>query len=503
MADRDEATKRAQEKAFECILSLEEDFAKARILLTALFSSFSFGFWSEIIAIRSERDKLAMGAYFATEKLEGVMKESECKREEMNGVLARNIESSQLIIDNQRKLSENSESLPAAEEISRKLSMEATLDTVQSTKEVCEEARAAKRRKQEEHIKQLEREGLKLKRIARRKEECAEYYFGPQSNFEQCCNALKAVSVEEKSPRLLSLSFPWSTFLRLPFFWCCFCEALDMDSGGIALFEIMRWSANLFLAVEEIEKLRGEVECSKSHMLQLESALNMAESTWGSLNGERTSTSASILTEDEIKSLQFQGFDDIKLLMSRWISKNPPPANILGICNPIYLPPPQSGYNLFRPYSYSSPQQDAIQLNSGSKSVAELAPLFLFLLQNQGRLKRIRTVNLVNLPAGFAYYANILVAKALTVSPDISLVGNMHLRRRKTLKQKLEKCEVEIEKTRKTDELNLDTFQHFHKLAKIHEKYQEAVDALRHEQLGRKEAEMILQRVVSIRIYYY
>ncbi|CAL9242529.1 unnamed protein product, partial [Arabidopsis halleri] len=333
-----------------------------RILLTALFSSFSFGFWSEIIAIRSERDKLAMGAYFATGKLEGVMKESECKREEMNGVLARNIESSQLIIDNQRKLSENSESLHAAEEISRKLSMEATLDTVQSTKEVCEEARAAKRRKQEEHIKQLEREGLKLKRIARRKEECAEYYFGPQSNFEQCCNALKAVSVEESKASVAEVLFPWSTFLRLPFFWCCFCEALDMDSGGIALFEIMRsMSVQLRTAKEEIEKLRGEIECSKSHMLQLESALNMAESTRGSLNGERTSTSASILTEDEIKSLQFQaGFDDIKLLMSRWISKNPPPANILGICNPIYLPPPQSGYNLFRPYSYSSPQQDAI-----------------------------------------------------------------------------------------------------------------------------------------------
>ncbi|VVA95208.1 unnamed protein product [Arabis nemorensis] len=32
-------------------------------------------------------------------------------------------------------------------------------------------------------------------------------------------------------------------------------------------------------------------------------------------------------------------------------------------------------------------------------------------------------------------------------------------------------------------------------LAKIYEKYQEAVDALRHEQLGRQEAESILQRV--------
>lgn len=36
-------------------------------------------FRSEIIAIRSERDKLAMEANFAREKLEGIMKESERK----------------------------------------------------------------------------------------------------------------------------------------------------------------------------------------------------------------------------------------------------------------------------------------------------------------------------------------------------------------------------------------------------------------------------------------
>ena len=59
-----EATKRAQEKTFERIRSLEEDLAKAR---------------SDIIAIRSERDKLAMEANFAREKLEGIMKESERK----------------------------------------------------------------------------------------------------------------------------------------------------------------------------------------------------------------------------------------------------------------------------------------------------------------------------------------------------------------------------------------------------------------------------------------
>ncbi|KAH0876244.1 hypothetical protein HID58_073606 [Brassica napus] len=105
------------------------------------------------------------------------------------------------------------------------------------------------------------------------------------------------------------------------------------------------------------------------------------------------------------------------------------------------------------------------------------------------------------------------------------------------LKQKLEKLEAEIEKTRKTNELTLLPFSSFTRgaddsgtsnmieeshaiiskipagvsgtalaasllrdgwsLAKIYEKYQEAVDAMRHEQLGRKEAELILQRVLS------
>lgn len=42
----------------------------------------------------------------------------------MNGVLARNVEFTQLIIDYQRKLREGSESLNTAEELSRKLTME-------------------------------------------------------------------------------------------------------------------------------------------------------------------------------------------------------------------------------------------------------------------------------------------------------------------------------------------------------------------------------------------
>ncbi|CAH8258672.1 unnamed protein product [Arabidopsis lyrata] len=303
LEDSEEATKRAQEKAFERIRSLEEDFAKAR---------------SEIIAIRSERDKLAMEANFAREKLEGIMKESERKREEMNGVLARNIEFSQLIIDHQRKLRESSESLHAAEEISRKLSMEvsvlkqekevlsnaekrasdevsalsqrvyrlqATLDTVQSTEEVREEARAAERRKQEEHIKQLEREWAEAKKELQEERSNARTITSDRNQTlnnavmqveemgKELANALKAVSVAESrasvaEARLSDLEKKIRSSDP---------KALDMDSGGIVSLSDNEMSVELRTGKEEIEKLRGEVESSKSHMLQYKSIAQVNE----------------------------------------------------------------------------------------------------------------------------------------------------------------------------------------------------------------------------------
>ncbi|XP_023636518.1 uncharacterized protein LOC17881954 isoform X2 [Capsella rubella] len=54
------------------------------------------------------------------------------------------------------------------------------------------------------------------------------------------------------------------------------------------------------------------------------------------------------------------GSTDIMSLMSRLISTSPPPANILGKCDPRGFPLPLSGYNIFRLFSYSSPKQDSI-----------------------------------------------------------------------------------------------------------------------------------------------
>ncbi|CAL9232624.1 unnamed protein product, partial [Arabidopsis halleri] len=111
------------------------------------------------------------------------------------------------------------------------------------------------------------------------------------------------------------------------------------------------------------------------------------------------------------------GSAEMVLLMSQWISMNPPPANILGICDPRGFPLPLNGYNLFRPFSYSSPKQDSILWGN---SLVTATPS-----QIQGLLKWILAVKRVD---GIAYYAIMLVAEALKVSPSISLVEAIHMR---------------------------------------------------------------------------
>ncbi|XP_056846253.1 nuclear-pore anchor-like isoform X2 [Raphanus sativus] len=335
LEDSQEATKRAQEKTFERIRSLEEDLAKAR---------------SEIIAIRSERDKLSMEANFAREKLEGIMKESERKREEMNSVLARNIEFSQLIIDHQRKLRESSESLHAAEGISRKLSMEvsvlkqekevlsnaekrasdevcvlsqrvyrlqATLDTIQSTEEVREEARAVERRKQEEHIKQLEKEWAEAKRELQEERSNARNSTSDRNQTlnnavrqveemgKELANALKDVSEAESrasvaEARLSDLEKKIRSSDP---------KVRDMDSGAVVSLSDNEISVGLHTAKDEMEKLRGEVESSKSHMLQYksiaqvnETALKQMESAHENFRIEAEKTHKSL--EEELVSLR-------------------------------------------------------------------------------------------------------------------------------------------------------------------------------------------------------
>ncbi|KDO61512.1 hypothetical protein CISIN_1g045447mg [Citrus sinensis] len=293
-----EATKRAQEKMAERVRCLEDDLGKAR---------------SEIIALRSERDKLALEAEFAREKLDSVMREAEHQKVEVNGVLARNVEFSQLVVDYQRKLRETSESLNAAQELSRKLAMEvsvlkhekemlsnaeqraydevrslsqrvyrlqASLDTIQNAEEVREEARAAERRKQEEYIKQVEREWAEAKKELQEERDNVRLL---TSDREQTLkNAVK--QVEEMGKELATaLRAVASAETRAA---VAETKLSDMekrirplDAKGDEVDDGSRPSDEVQLQVgkEELEKLKEEAQANREHMLQYKSIAQVNE----------------------------------------------------------------------------------------------------------------------------------------------------------------------------------------------------------------------------------
>ncbi|KAG5117841.1 hypothetical protein JHK84_043954 [Glycine max] len=282
-----EAAKKSLEKAAERVRCLEDDLAKSR---------------SEIIVLRSERDKSALEANFAREKLNDIMKEFEHQAITSKGILERNIEFSQLVVDYQRKLRESTESLIAAEELSRKLSMElsvlkqekevisnaekrasdevhslsarvqrlqASLSTIQSTEEVREEARAAERVKQEEYIKKLEREWAEAKQELNEERENVRRFTSDRDQTlknslrqvedmsKELANALRAVASAESRAAVAEAKL----------------SGLQRKMGSTDDKVV----AELQKAKDEIEKWKEEAHANKAHMLQYKSIAEVNE----------------------------------------------------------------------------------------------------------------------------------------------------------------------------------------------------------------------------------
>ncbi|CAJ2659083.1 unnamed protein product [Trifolium pratense] len=299
-----EVSKKSLEKAAERVRCLEDDLAKSR---------------SEIIVLRSERDKIAIEAKFVREQLDSFMKEFEHQNAEAKGILARNVEFSQLVVDYQRKLRESSESLNAAEEFSRKLSMElsalksekevlsnaekrasdevrnlservyrlqGTLGTIQSAEEVREEARVAERVKQEEHTKQLEREWAEAKkelqeerenvrRLALDRDQTMKNSLRQVEDMgKELTNALGALASAESraavaEAKLSSLQKQMDSADG---------KLVNMDAvNGPSTVSRDEVVAELQTAKEEIEKLKEEVHANKAHMMQYKSIAEVNE----------------------------------------------------------------------------------------------------------------------------------------------------------------------------------------------------------------------------------
>ncbi|XP_062093054.1 nuclear-pore anchor [Humulus lupulus] len=299
-----ETTRKAQEQAAERGKRLEEELEKSRV---------------EITSIRSERDKFALEANFSRERLDRFMKEFEHQRTESNGILARNVEFSQLIIDYQRKLRENSESVNAAEELSRKLNMEVSvlkhekemlvnaekraldevrslservhrlqtsLDTIQCAEQVREEARAAERKRQEEYTKQIQREWAEARKelqeerdnvraLTQEREQTIKSAMRQVEEMgKDLSNALHAVAAAETRATLAEVKLS-DLEKKIK---SSDVKDLDIDgaSGSSSIFgsEVV---LDLRAAKEEIEKLKEEAHATKDHMLQYKSIAQVNE----------------------------------------------------------------------------------------------------------------------------------------------------------------------------------------------------------------------------------
>ncbi|KAK9152572.1 hypothetical protein Sjap_000052 [Stephania japonica] len=347
-------SKKVHEKTVERIKSLEEQIDKARI---------------DLVSLRLERDKFSMESSFAKEKLDSFIKEFEHQRDEMNGVLARNIEFSQLIVNYQRKLRDSSDSLLAAEEVSRKSTMEvsilkhekellkssenracdevrnlservhrlqASLEAIHSAEEIRENARAMERKGQEEYLKRVEREWAETKKELQeerdnvrsltldREQTIKNAMKQVEEMGKQLADALRALAAAEAKAAIaearcsdLEANLKSSQNKVL---------AVDAGCGPVASLATI----DLPGAKDELDKLKEEVQASKDHMLQYkniaqvnEAALKQMESAHEKFKAEAGRIKKSL--EDEIYSLQAT----ISELESDSVSKSKEVASII------------------------------------------------------------------------------------------------------------------------------------------------------------------------------
>ncbi|MCO5577127.1 hypothetical protein L7F22_030950 [Adiantum nelumboides] len=176
-----EDIEKVHKDAAERIMVLEKDLSRTR---------------QDVNTARAERDRLSVEAEYSKEQLQRFVKESENQRKEMDAVLARNVEFSQIITDYQKRLRENAEHVQSVEEKSRRLSVEvsvlerekelisiaerracqelsslservhrlqATLDSIDSVREAQESMRSAEKKRLEEEISRMQREWVEMK----------------------------------------------------------------------------------------------------------------------------------------------------------------------------------------------------------------------------------------------------------------------------------------------------------------------------------------------------
>ncbi|XP_065860874.1 nuclear-pore anchor-like [Euphorbia lathyris] len=167
--------------------------------------------------------------------------------------------------------------------------LQASLDTIHSAEDVREEARAAERRKQEEHIKQIEREWAEAKKELERERNNVRALMADREGTlkdamrqveemgKELTKALHAVSAAESraaaaETKLSELEKKVTTSNA---------KAASVNDGGMpSSFSTTEAVTDLLMAKDEIEKLKEEAQANKAnkdHMLQYKSIAQVNE----------------------------------------------------------------------------------------------------------------------------------------------------------------------------------------------------------------------------------
>ncbi|KAL6633570.1 hypothetical protein ACP70R_026241 [Stipagrostis hirtigluma subsp. patula] len=286
-----EVSKKAYEQVSERARSLDEELTKLR---------------TELVSLRSERDKAVLEADFARDRLNGFAAELEHQRKEANSVSLRNAELMHLIVDHERRLREDSDSKQALEDNSRKLSMEvsilkhekeilvksekraldevhdltervhrlqATIDTIHTTEEVQENARALERRNHEEHIRRLEREWAELKKeLQDQRDHVRVLTLDKKSTFDSCMKQVEDMRKElQNSWKAASDAESRAAVAEAK---CSDLEAklksrkVMFRDGGGDISAATEENDELFQLKEELEKYKEEAQANKNYMVQ-------------------------------------------------------------------------------------------------------------------------------------------------------------------------------------------------------------------------------------------
>ncbi|PNT69655.1 hypothetical protein BRADI_3g59627v3 [Brachypodium distachyon] len=327
-----DVSKKAYEQVSERSKRLDEELTKLR---------------TELVSLRSERDKSVLEAKFAQDRLNGYMTENDHQRKEANSVSLRNAELMHLIVDYEKRLRESSDSMQALEENSRKLSMEVsilkhekeivvkserrsldevhdltervhrlqgTIDTIHTTEEVQENARSMERRNQQEYIKRLERDWAELKKeVQEQRDHVRVLTLDKQNAFDGCMKQVEDMRKElQSSWKACTDAESRAAVAEVK---CADLEAklkskmIIFRDGGRDNSSATEENDELFRQKEELEKYKDEAHANKSYMLQYKEIANSNEAALKQMETayqdyKRESEVAKRSLEDEIAKLR-------------------------------------------------------------------------------------------------------------------------------------------------------------------------------------------------------